>query len=288
MSYSDDPARSHRPFDWGGDPEPPAGEHGPAGGFRGRVAAPGAPVPEGGEGRSRLGIRVAAVVGFVLVVGLVVAVSVKLAVRDRSPARSSEGAAAEDSASLVRGIGPTPGAELGPYLDNRRKALAAASGQRVAVVSFNRYMTEAQARALTGGTPVKAVLAAIPGGAPATVTTALGTWLDAEQSAMRTERDEIQKLLPTVTGDPEFKAAYEEDVKRLTDALNSVKADGPLVFGLVVEGTAESLRALAARGGADVRLLDVAPPEAPQPDSDFRGIRPEEILEANDPPTRPL
>lgn len=290
MGFSDDPRQG--PFDWGSAtapspppapepvPEPPTGPEGRrpfGGGF----------TPPVDSSRSPVSVKVAAVVAFVVVVALVVAVSVKVAVRDRvAPGRSKTVAPQGGAGSIVSGIGPAPGAELGPYLENRRQALGAAAGKRVAVVSFSRYTTESEARALAGDNPVKALLAAVPGGAPATVTTALSQWLDGEQSSIRSERDEIQKLLPTVTGDPEFKADYEKRVKELTDALNTVKVDSALVFGLVVEGPANGLRPIAAQVG--VRMVDVAAPEAPTPDSDFRGIRPEETLKANDPPTRPV
>lgn len=289
MGFSDDP--SHGPFDWGSAAEPsppprpePAPE--PPTGPEGRLLVGAGFTPPADSGRLPLSVKVAAVVAFVVVVGLVVAVSVKVSVRDRSvPARSKTVAPRGGAGSVASGIGPVPDAELGPYLENRRQALAAAAGKRVAVVSFSRYTTESEARALAGGTPVKALLAALPGGTPATVTTALSQWLDGEQSSIRSERDEIQKLLPTVTGDPEFKADYEQRVKELTDALNTVKADSALVFGLVVEGPAEGLRPIAARVG--VRMVDVAATDAATPDAEFRGIRPEEALKANDPPTRP-
>lgn len=231
----------------------------------------------------RRGVKIAAVVVFVVVVGAVLVVSLALALRDESP--SSAGSPGADAGS-VGGLGPPPGADLVSYVENRRAALAAASGERVAVVSFHRYTTDAEARATAGGAEVLAVLAAIPGGAPSVVDGEVASWLEEQQESTRTERDEIQKLIPTSGNDPEFKAFYEQEVARLNRLLDSVKPDSDLVFAVVVRAPAAQLQAVA--GNADVRLVDIGPSAAADPKAEYRGIRPEEKVTANNPPTRPV
>ncbi len=183
------------------------------------------------------------------------------------------------------GIGPSPGEPLPEYLDTRRAALAAASGNRAAVVSFGKYVNEAQARSAVGKLGVTSLLAAVPGGSPSVVTGGMAEWVEGQVAENRSERDEIKKLIPTVD-EPQFKKFYEEEVVRLSQLVDSVKPDGPLVFGVVVKGPAADLKAVA--GAPDVRLVDVAPDDDVTPETPVRGIRPEEAERANDPPTRPV
>ncbi|HEV3362913.1 MAG TPA: hypothetical protein VG795_02020, partial [Acidimicrobiia bacterium] len=151
------------------------------------------------------------------------------------------------------GLGPSPGEELPAYIEARTNALASATGNRGAVVSFGRYMNEAEARAAVGELTVTSFLAAVPGGSPSVVTGGMAQWLEGEVAENRSERDEIKKLIPTVD-EPQFKKFYEEEVVRLSQLVDSVKADGPLVFGVVVKGSAADLKAVA--GAPDVRLVD--------------------------------
>jgi hypothetical protein len=183
------------------------------------------------------------------------------------------------------GVGPSPGEPLPAYLEARRAALASASGNRGAVISFGKYVNEAQARAAVGRLSVTSLLAAVPGGSPSVVTGSMAQWVDAQIAENRAERDEIRKLIPTVD-DPQFKSFYQEEVARLNKLVDDVKADGPLVFGAVVKGPATDLQAVAKV--PDVRLVDVAPSADVTPDTPVRGIRPEEAERANDPPTRPI
>ena len=183
------------------------------------------------------------------------------------------------------GVGPSPGEPLPAYLEARRAALASVSGNRAAVVSFGKYVNEAQARAAVGKLTVTSLLAAVPGGSPAVVTGTMGQWVDGQLAENRAERDEIRKLIPTVD-DAQFKKFYEDEVARLSKLVDDVKADGPLVFGVVVKGPAASLQAVAR--APDVRLVDVAPSADVTPETPVRGIRPEEAERANDPPTRPI
>jgi hypothetical protein len=183
------------------------------------------------------------------------------------------------------GLGPSPGEPLPAYLEARRAALGSAKGNRAAVVSFGTYVNEAQARAAVGKLTVTSLLAAVPGGSPAVVTGGMAPWVEAQLAENRGERDEIRRLIPTVD-DPQFKKFYEEEVARLNKLVDDVKADGPLVFGAVVKGTVADLQAVSR--GPDIRLVDVAPSADVSPETPVRGIRPEEVERANDPPTRPV
>ncbi len=183
------------------------------------------------------------------------------------------------------GLGPAPGEPLAAYTEARGRALDSATGTKAAVVSFARYMNEAEARAAVGKLTVTSLLAAVPGGPPSVVTGSMAEWVDAQVAENRNERDEIRKLIPTVD-DPQFKKFYEDEVTRLSQLVDSVKPDGALVFGAVVKGTVADLKA-AARAPS-VRLLDVAPSSDIAPETPVRGVRPEETERANDPPTRPV
>jgi hypothetical protein len=229
-----------------------------------------------------------AVAVFVLVVGAVFAFTVTRERDGKSSTSSSgstgttsvaAGAAADDS------IGPVTGVEVGPYLDERKQALAAAAGDRVAVVSFDAYISEADARAKIGSLKVDALLAAAPGAHPSTVTTGLDEWAKSQRQADVVERDEIKKLLPTVD-DPVFKKFYESELVRLDAAIESASPTGTVVFGVVVVGPADSLRTLSSTAG--VRVVDIGQAATSAPGAVFKGLRPEETTKVGQPTTRPV
>jgi hypothetical protein len=145
-------------------------------------------------------------------------------------------------------------------------------------------MTEPEARAAAGRLQVVNLLAAAPGGSPSVVTGTMADWVNGQVGANRSERDEIQRLVPTVE-DPQFRTFYQEEVARLGQLIDSVKPDGPHVFAVTVRGPAPDLQALAR--APDIRLVDVGPSAKLPPDTPLRGLRPEETARANDPPTRP-
>jgi hypothetical protein len=218
----------------------------------------------------------------VLVIGLVVFFTVRtLRQTDAGTVATND----EGAARVVGGIGPAPGADVPTYIKDRKKALADATGDRFAVVSLKEYTTEGQARALVGSTEVVALLAAAPGGQPSVVTGDLAAWVDAQTAQSRAERDEIQRLIPTVKDDPGFEEFYRSEVERLDKVVRSIRPDGDLVFGAVVRAPAGALQELGRK--PEVRLVDVSegPDRAPKPD--YRGLRPEETSRANDPNTRP-
>ncbi|HEX8771298.1 MAG TPA: hypothetical protein VF711_11080, partial [Acidimicrobiales bacterium] len=143
------------------------------------------------------------------------------------------------STTIVRGsailkeMGPGLDEPLAPYLAARSKDLAKAKGERVAVVSLRRYVTEPEARGIAGGATVVDLLAALPGGNPSVVAGPIDDWLSGQFAATREERDQIRQLLPTVD-DPQFQADYRARIDELNNVINAVDPNQPLVFGLVV------------------------------------------------------
>lgn len=250
-------------------------------------------VPDDGDERAaRWTVRFLAVAVFVAVLAVTLVLSLR-SLGDEQPTKAAAPAVAGANLQpgagngpvLVSDLGPLPGVDVPGYVQNRKAALAAARDDRVAVVSLAKYATETQARALAGALPVVALLVAPPGVAPAVVTTDLGTWTKSQTDATRSERDEIKKLLPTVT-DPAFKTFYQSEVDRLEKALKNFDPASAMVFGIVVRGPAATLQALGAR--PEVRLVDVADSANADPKAVYRGLRPEETAKANDPSVRPL
>jgi len=243
------------------------------------------------ERQARLTLTLLAASFGVLVVGLVVFFTVKTLRQGEaaspSPVLVDEqpaGITPEDAARISGGLGPPAGADVVSYGQKRKDALAAATGDRIAVVSFWSYTTEAKARALAGGAEIVGLLAAAPGGQPATVTGTLAAWVTAQTAEARAERDELNKLIPTVD-EARFKADYQARVAELARLINAIRPTGDLIFGLVVRAPAPALQALAAK--AEIRIVDVGPSAEPEAKPVYRGLRPEEDSKANEPSTRP-
>lgn len=226
----------------------------------------------------------------VLVVALVTVVAIRQAqdAHIQDLRATPPGTSLADGARVVGGVGPPPGTDVPTYIDARRQALAAVVDNRVAVVSLKAYVPEADVRALAAGAEVLALLAAVPGGVPAVVEGRVAAWVGEQQKEAEVERDELRRLLPTVT-DAEFVAEYKADIARLERLLSVVRPDGALVFGLVVRAPAGKLMEL---GRSDkVRLVDVGPSAAEASSGrapSYRGLRPEEVSRAVEPATRPL
>ena len=241
------------------------------------------------ERAARRTVRLLVVAVFVALVGATVSVAVRL-VRDDAPARSaarqgSRGGSGSGGAMGYDGIGPLPGATIADYLTERRIALERLTSESVAVVSLSRYATEAEVRAGVAPLAVVALLAAPPGDTPSVVDGSLTQWAEERREAQRVERDEINKIIPT-TDDPAFKEFYEQEVVRLDKAIAALDPAGPILFGVVLRGGADELRALSLKPG--VRVVDVAPTGKAGESVDYRGLRPEETEKAGEPPTRPV
>lgn len=239
------------------------------------------------ERAARWTLRLLAVALFVAVLSVTAFVSLQIINDDPRPTASQPPPPVVETVTTLpprTEVGPASGAELAAYVAGRKAALAAATDERVAVVSLTKYSTQAQAKALIGTTPVIALLVAPPGIAPAVVTGDLAAWATSQTAATTSERDEIKKLIPTVT-DPAFKSFYTAEVARLDKALRSFAPTSALVFGAVVRGPAAALQALGAK--VEVRLVDVTETPNVGADAIYRGLRPEEVAKANEPPVRP-
>ncbi len=244
------------------------------------------PVDDGDERAARWTLRFLGVAIFVAVMAVTLFVSLST-LDGTSPASNAAPPAVVETVTTLpppTEVGPAPGTEIAGFVPARKTALAAARDERVAVVSFAKYSTPAQVKTLLGTLPVVSLLVAPPGLGPSVVTGDLAAWLKTQSVATTTERDEIKKLIPTVD-DPAFKAFYTSEVARLDKALKGFAPTSALVFGAVVRGQATALQALGAR--AEVRLVDVGETAVPPIDAVFRGLRPEEVAKANEPPLRP-
>lgn len=233
---------------------------------------------------ARRTIRLGAVALFVVVIAVVLRLSL-LALDDNGSTSSKRSTnQAQAGPVMVEDLGPVPGVELAAYSRNRRAALAAVTGDRVAVASLNAYSTEATVKALAGPLTIVALLVAPPDTAPSTVVGGLGPWADGQATKIREERDEIEKLIPTVT-DSAFTDFYTAEVDRLDKAASALTPGSPVVFAAVVRGPAAALQALGAR--TEVRLVDVGEGARATAQATFRGLRPEEKSTTGDPPIRP-
>jgi hypothetical protein len=265
-----------------GDPVPPNRPGGP-------VMTQSAPVYDDGDERAaRWTLRFLAVAVLVAVMAATVMFSL-FSLDDSAPSSSAGGSSQAVETVTTQPaqpqIGPLPNTEVPGYVSSRKSALASTRDERVAVVSLAKYSTQTQAKALVGSLPVVALLVAPPGIAPSVVTGDLAAWTRAQSETSSTELAEIKKLIPTVT-DPAFKSFYASEVTRLEKALKTFAPDSALVFGVVVRGPASALQALGAKG--EVRLVDVGDTATPAPNTVYRGLRPEEVAKANEPPLRPV
>lgn len=239
------------------------------------------------ERAARRSIRLLGTGVLVAAVGAVVFTTFRLV--DDSPDRSRPPQVSPlrptTPAGEYRQIGPLPGDDIATYIADRRAQLSEGDEERVAVVSLWSYTTEAEARAKVGATPVLGLLVAAPGGVAATVTGTLTEWAAHQRQADTSDRDEIRKMLPTVSN-PVDKEDLQSEVVRLDKAIAAVDPTGDIVFGIVVKSKKAGLRALAVAEG--VRVVDVASTSKPAKAVDYVGIRPEETTKIGKPATRPF
>ena len=233
----------------------------------------------GGNRRRTIAVVVAAIV-VALALAAVLAV-----VRNRDSGTPQEFFKADKPGEPVRSIGPLKGADLTSYIKSRQKGLASTNGPRVAVISLDRYTTEREARSAVGNSEVVALIAAPSGGSPSVVERDLKTWADQQREAAKTERDEFQRLLPSVDS-PEFKAQYQAEIARLTALIDRVSPSGPVVFAVAVRAPSQRLKQLAKSPG--IRLVDVGSSDKVGDKPTYHGVRPEETSKAGEPDTRPL
>lgn len=218
---------------------------------------------------------VGAVIAVVLAAGVTLALS-------RSEGGDEAGAGRLAPVPEVVAIGPANRVEVPAYVEDRAAVLDGLDGGRAAVVSFDRYLTEAEARARL---QPEALLVAGAGGDPAVVTGPLEEWAAEERAYAASEVENLTRLLET-TGEAEFVATYREDIARYRHLAETLDPAGPIVFGAVVVAGADELRRLAKVDG--VRLVDVGPTDEVPDASGLRGLRPEEREWTGSPPYRPL
>jgi len=188
-----------------------------------------------------------------------------------------------DTAVTEQPAGPDRAAPLEQYILDRNAELRTAKGRVTAVISFRAYVTDDQARALAGGVRVQRWLVAAPGSEP-DVTDNVKGWRDGVVRAAQDEISEFEKLLPTLSQDPDFERQSRQDMETDRKLVAAVQGGVALVFGVIAEGDADAMRAVAKRN--DVRLVDIAP-GALSESADVHGLRPEETVAAGDPKERP-
>lgn len=189
-------------------------------------------------------------------------------------------------------VGPAVGVDLQRYVADRRDALAALDEdeRRLAVVSFDGYLTGEQAEALLpGSVQVRLVQYRVPvdGAQPlesevvgGELAASVERALAAELPAIAAEEAELRTLLDSGTlQDEEMVADHEARLSELQALRNLLASGAPVVFAVVVEGPVGALRELAA--GEGIRLVDVAPSGAELDGSAFFGVRPEDDRRAS-------
>lgn len=182
-------------------------------------------------------------------------------------------------------VGPAEGAVLADYVQERRDALAEApEGERLAVVSFEEYVTPERAAELIpdGFEPVSIQLR-LPDGQmePFTVevedgiASAAEDAIAGERQRIADEEAEFEELLGSGTvEDEDFLEEFRQQLERLKAVRNLLDSGAGTVFAVVVEGPVEDLRELADEDA--VRLVDLAPEEADAASSTFYGLLPDD------------
>lgn len=212
---------------------------------------------------------------------------------DQDPAVTAPTAGEVDPLDLSgRSVGPRQGAELDPYVAERRAALAAlpADASAVAVVSLEEYATATEALALLPD-DVRVLRAQyrIPAegerpqetrveeeDAVAGIESAIADAL----APIEDEITEVEILLASGTvEEPGFEADLERRLSELQAVRNLLAAAPAVVFAVVVEGAVEDLRVLAEHDA--VRLVDPASPGADAEEVAFYGLLPEDRGEAS-------
>jgi hypothetical protein len=201
-------------------------------------------------------------------------------------------------------VGPGRGVDVARYVADRDRALTSASeaeprAPTVAIASFDRYLTPAQAQEVIATVPVRAFAARFrlpvddpfaedgvaqltrgrvavdgEGTADGGIVDVLLLALLAEAEAAEAQADELESLVETAD-DPEFAEAFRRDRNRLRAAAALVGSEGcACVYAVEVQGALEALAGLA--GHADVRLVDIAPPGVGAGAVTFAALLPEE------------
>ena len=233
-------------------------------------------------------IQLAVVAFGAIVISVIVLLFVKVVDRtDGGVARVGGGGTPGASAGSV---GPAAGADVNDYIAERQARLADVgdADRRVAVVTFTRYRTDADATEVLASSNVSAAverrLVAVPGAEAEVVTGPLDAWAKDAAARVRDERARIAELAPTVS-DPEFSSFYASELTRLDAVGLAVYPAGPIVYAVVLGAKGSDLRALAARSA--VRLVDVGSSDRIVAKDTYRAPLPDELTTIADPQLRP-
>jgi len=246
------------------------------------VAAPAAPADEEfseESARRMVLLALGALVAFVLCAGIALAIT-----RADDGDGDGEELPSADAALTGTGTGPLAGTDVATYVEGRNRALREARGRWVAVVSFRDYVTEGQFKALYESYDVEALLVATAAGEPQVVSGPLSKWATQARTDAEEERRQLESMRAT-TDDKAFQDQFGADIDRLGKLLAALDPAKPVIFGMVVSGSADQLRVLAAK--PEVRLVDLVARRPPESVERLRGLRPEETVKAADPHTRP-
>jgi hypothetical protein len=228
-------------------------------------------------------------IAFAAVVVAFAASAVHLSRFDRGTAPTPAGQElAGERAPSPGAIGPRIGEELEPYLAARREALASIPDGEVvrAVVSFVAARPADEVR-LPSPVVVEAVQLRVPivdvapvqrpvtdEGVVATVVAAIAD----EAAVLAEEVRDLHRTLSSEVADDAFRADFERRLEELADLDEVLGPDAPVVFAVVVTGSAADLRALAADPG--VRLVDPGGPPEASAGSRFFGLLPDDTVRA--------
>lgn len=182
---------------------------------------------------------------------------------------AAPGATGDDVGGPVA-IGPRTDVRVDDYARQRREALeeAPAAGEsRVAVVSFDAFVTGGEVDEALGGLEAHRLQYQLPERDPQPTTVDVDGSVDATVTALvdelvnglRTEEEDVRSTLETVEDD-EFRADYEVRLEELVALRNILQQRPTIVFAVVVEAPTEELQEVAAH--PDVRLVDLGPREA--------------------------
>ncbi len=194
----------------------------------------------------------------------------------------STGGVADEAPIAGDPVGPQEGESVERYVQARRAALDSVEGRQIAVVSLTGYASVETVADLIDDLELDRHLIALVGD-EARATRSVDETIDEVVSDAEAQLAEIEQIAPTVEDDPEFSQFYADEIERYRRLIASA-GEGGIVYGMVVEGSAADLRALASR--ASVRLVDVVPAGAER-DASLLGLRPEEATTVGTPTFRP-
>lgn len=201
--------------------------------------------------------------------------------QERAEQAGTDTGQSTSAGDAAQAVGPVSGAEVEPYLQARRQALAQApeDGGRVAVVSFTDFRTAEEVAGDLEGLQVHEAGYRLPEREPRPeylpvdddLVAAVDTMITERVEELEQEEADVASTLET-TDDEDFREDFEARLDELRAQRNTLSSDPAILFSVVVEGPTERLRALAAR--EPVRLVDLAPEDTDPATTTFHGVLP--------------